>query len=755
MGMSITPNRQPTPDRGRGQRGQSSVFVIVFLGITILSLVFLYKAGKLTSEKMELQNAADGVAYSVAILEARDLNFMAYTNRAMVANEVAIGQAVGLASWPRHWESIGYYQNAVCGDKLEPAGFLLEKGGKALKNAAPAFVLPPLIAVAKAIGTVAEKTGAEIIKACESIRGTLKPGTPPPTHSAKKDFIDRGKALRKAVDKDIAKPLAQLMHKANQGLSDAQAIFHLGTIAYVVKIISQVTQDNVTDNSPGDTGLSPYGLAALIGHLYSFGHLAPYGGSTPAQRYGPDPNRQGKPFIRTYRPGSGDSADRTGFERFAAITGAARDEFGKGPRRWIANPDFRPNTAPPPIVFPLGICPLPGICFGWLRIELTFKKGLTTPIDHRGGSEIRYVKNGQGDQYNWSSGDTSVGDLQFSVDMGFNLQYAPPAFGSPKYKNVLATMGTVSIGTGGFQMGMAFTILGTTFPINISFGDGIFPGLPFGAAAAQINKGTNNWIDPVIQSAGKLGWLAPPPFGTSDYYGHAPPGSSVTFMDTDAHRWGWAGLGLTGLPSIPGPGIPPGKFRCRISQGGIPAFCMVPVNTGWALGGTMPFNNVGGLAGGVLPRGPYTGLKQYSDTTDASDLWGFEGPHIIIALQKSITDIFSATAPQPTGRFNLTESSNTNGVIGAIAKGEVYFKRPSDMDLFRRWDTPKSSSGNSDTLYEEYGSAFNPYWQARLAPLSHADRVVATAQQHGQDLESGSIVASTITASWELDTWIN
>lgn len=127
MGMSITPNRQPTPDRGRRQRGQSSVFVIVFLGITILSLVFLYKAGKLTSEKMELQNAADGIAYSVAILEARDLNFMAYTNRAMIANEVAIGQAVGLASWPRHWESIGYYENAVCGGKLEPAGFWLEK----------------------------------------------------------------------------------------------------------------------------------------------------------------------------------------------------------------------------------------------------------------------------------------------------------------------------------------------------------------------------------------------------------------------------------------------------------------------------------------------------------------------------------------------------------------------------------------------------------------------------------------------------
>ena len=746
--MSITPNCRLTPYR-RYQRGQSSVFVIVFLGITILSLVFLYKAGKLTTEKMELQNAADGVAYSVAILEARDLNFMAYTNRAMIANEVAIGQAVGLASWARHWESIGYYENAVSGGKLEPAGFWLEKGGKSLKQASAAFILPPLIAIAKTIGTVAEKTGTEIVKACESIRGT---GTPPPTNSAKKDLIARGKALRKAVDKDIAKPLAQLMQGANQGLSDAQAIFHLGTIAYVVKIISQVTQDNVTDNNPGDTGLSPYGLAALIGHLYSFGHLAPYGGSTPAQRYGPDPNRQDKPFIRTYRPGSGDSADRTGFERLAAITGAARDEFGKGPRRWVARPDFRPDIGKT-LEFPLGICPMvPPVCFGWLRFVLTFKKGLTTPIDHRAGSELRYVNNGQGDQYNWSSGDTSVGDIQFSVTIGADLQYAPPKLsGKPSYSTILGAIGDVSIGTGGFQMGMKFTILGTSFPINISFGDGIFPGLPFGAAAAQVNNGLNNWINP-LTSMGELAWIAPFPVGTSDYWGHAPPGSSVTTMDTDAHRWGWAGLSITGLPNVPGFGLPPGKFPCPKSKAGIPAICFVPTVSQVVGGGMMPFNNVGGLLGGKAPGGPYTGLKQYSDTTAVDDLWGFEGPHIIIALQKHITNLFSPTAPQPTGQFGLTESMKSNEFMGAIAKGEVYFKRPSDMNLFRRWDTKKTPTSN--TLYEEFGSAFNPYWQARLAPLSHADRAVAAAQQHGQDMETGNTASSTITASWNPDTWI-
>ena len=188
------------------------------------------------------------------------------------------------------------------------------------------------------------------------------------------------------------------------------------------------------------------------------------------------------------------------------------------------------------------------------------------------------------------------------------------------------------------------------------------------------------------------------------------------------------------------------NFSCPVAKTPVPTVCLVPVVSG---------PGYGWMQKKEVKSGLYTGLKQYSDTTDASDLWGFEGPHIIIALQKSIGNIFSATAPRPTGRFELIESSNTNNVIGAIAKGEVYFKRPSDMHLFRRWDTPKSSSGNSDTRFEEYGSAFNPYWQARLAPLSHADRAVATAQQHGQDLETGSTATQTITASWELDTWIN
>jgi Putative Flp pilus-assembly TadE/G-like len=770
--MDDTPH-QHFSNRGR-QFGQSSVFVIVFLGITILSLVFLYKAGKLTSEKMELQNAADGVAYSVAILEARDLNFMAYTNRAMVANEVAIGQAVGLASWPRHWESIGYYENNLCGSKIEPLGvFLTDIVNPAIDGVGQGLSAIPVAGavlnqVVQKVADAVEKMGEAMGENCENIRD----GTD-------EDFIIRGQNLAGEVDDNIAIPLAQLMEAANQGLSDAQAIFHLGTMAYVTETVGQVTRDNVND---GDTGLSPYGFAALLGHLMTFGHLAPFG-TTLEQRYGPDLNRQDRPFIRTHRPDSSEPADRTGFERFAAITGAARDEFGKGPRRWAAKPDFQePQITWGPEI-PLGACPgtVATLCFGWLKFELNIGHGLATPIDHRAGSELHHVGAGRGDQYNWSSGETSSGSVGYFFSASFSIEYAPPSTSGPSYDQdpLLETGGSVGISTGGLDlyMGLSFTIPGldpiVLPPINLNVGGGILPGMPFGAGAAQINSGLTNYIGDLPPAVDNTISLYPLPGAQviglpgSDYYGDAPGGnlvgSSVAPANKLAHAAAWQGKPFIDIPFLMTPWQGPfDPSLCPVNEFPVPFPCPVPIVSGTPLLpppslGWMPFKNVGGLFGGIAPGGPYSGLKQYSDTTEARDLWGFQGPHIIIALQKSIANLFSATAPQPTGQFELTEFEPTNPdnkVIGAIAKGEVYFKRPSDMDLFRRWDTPSSPLSNSATRFEEYGSAFNPYWQARLAPLSHADRAVATAQQHGQDLESGNTANQTITASWDLDTWI-
>jgi hypothetical protein len=83
--------------------------------------------------------------------------------------------------------------------------------------------------------------------------------------------------------------------------------------------------------------------------------------------------------------------------------------------------------------------------------------------------------------------------------------------------------------------------------------------------------------------------------------------------------------------------------------------------------------------------------------------------------------VFTSNSPRPTGQMRLVdddEDSAANDQIAAIAKSEVYFKRATDLSNFVRAD------GN-----EEYGSAFNPYWQARLTNTSEIDRLLTMLTQ--------------------------
>lgn len=81
------------------QRGQALAFVLVFAAITGLAVLLLYNSSQLANTKTKLQNAADAGAYAAAILQARDHNFSAYTNRAMIANQVAVAQFASLKSY--------------------------------------------------------------------------------------------------------------------------------------------------------------------------------------------------------------------------------------------------------------------------------------------------------------------------------------------------------------------------------------------------------------------------------------------------------------------------------------------------------------------------------------------------------------------------------------------------------------------------------------------------------------------------------
>jgi hypothetical protein len=86
-------------ERARRHSGQAMVLFLGFAAAMVAMLLVAFNSGQVTNAKMRAMNAADAAAYSGALWQARNLNFQAYMNRAIVANEVTIAQAVTVRSW--------------------------------------------------------------------------------------------------------------------------------------------------------------------------------------------------------------------------------------------------------------------------------------------------------------------------------------------------------------------------------------------------------------------------------------------------------------------------------------------------------------------------------------------------------------------------------------------------------------------------------------------------------------------------------
>ena len=110
----------------RNKRGQVLPLGLVFLVVCCISLLFMFSSGKVVDEKLTVTNAADAAAYSAGIVHARALNYEAYVNRAIIANELAIAQAVSIVSWMRYFEH-AVAQSAVVDDYV--GDYLIVPGG--------------------------------------------------------------------------------------------------------------------------------------------------------------------------------------------------------------------------------------------------------------------------------------------------------------------------------------------------------------------------------------------------------------------------------------------------------------------------------------------------------------------------------------------------------------------------------------------------------------------------------------------------
>jgi hypothetical protein len=702
----------------RQQKGQSIIFVVLFLGVVTLSLVFLYKAGKITSEKMQLQNAADAAAYSVAISEARDLNFMSYTNRAMVANEVAIGQFVGMLSWARHWTSFESYMMAY--ERL--------------------LIYPLIMAVT--LGTSGD--------AVENVFKTA-------TNLVFKVPGDIAQKLFKAV----ANIGATIMHNINKVYSIGQTGYHYATILFALSAYA----DLVDDNAPG-AHPSEFGILAMLAHVFTYVDVIP----------------QVDSFVQTYSPGSRTKpGDIDGMQRFAAIVNGSKDEWSRK-RGWTLGLDI------PPLPIDFSTCDDSGqncrvtildLGIASLWMEFIFK--MSFDFEKTGGSELRNLGTtpcdppgpepcaGKGINYNWSAADTTslLMRLVMKLDVGITVLGAD--FGAGFDLNT--TGGTPQIA---LELHLPDPPIGDVEIFSIPPPAIPFPtNAPFAAGAAQVGSIPRGMLkdgDMLIENPPNK-CKSTTTTGTGGGGGTAPTGGGGGSTTTTANTGGVGASTTTTDPTIdPKTGKKWAKAKNCTPKGtkvvsgdyiALKAYGGSPEHTG-AWGQlpkgvlAMPFVGAPGPVWShyayMVPtvrstigtpqsklKG-YGGLPRYSDTIPQVAPWGFQAPYFLAGVIKNAKDIYSDTAPLTNDEcsdytvdpesddidrienmFHLNDYCIAGKRLGAISKAEVYFSRPLDLAYFGRADDQA-----------EYGSAFNPYWQARLVETTNADRMIALAVQQGQ-----------------------
>lgn len=147
-------NRRKT--RFGRQGGQALPLGLGMVMAIALGGLALFNTGQVVSEKSRLVNTADAAVYSGLIWQARALNFQAYTNRAMVANQVSIAQLVSLASWASYHKVTSRRLNAYLG-WIPPVRPFVE----AYKN------------VASKIEQVTENLVEGVIPVIDSVNGVL------------------------------------------------------------------------------------------------------------------------------------------------------------------------------------------------------------------------------------------------------------------------------------------------------------------------------------------------------------------------------------------------------------------------------------------------------------------------------------------------------------------------------------------------------------------------------------------------------
>ena len=550
-------------------------------------------------------------------------------------------------------------------------------------------------------------------------------------------FTIPANAAFKPLMNGYAKAMTAVNYNVNRGYGIAQQIYHLTSIVNALGLIDE----SIDANAPDNTAMSAYGVLMLIAHLGTYGGLPMPGAVTGLEVGGYQPFA---PFTESFNPSAAKSAtedlsspdgssDTYGYGRLAAMIHNSGDPFTKGwhnppyhtdenltGRGWVINffemlRDAGLMPAPVTVGFDAGIVSGYGTFGvfdgGWLGFEMG--GGIDTPIGgasidfyikirmrmlREGGSEIRAVfpvtsnPTVSGESFSWSSADATNFDLGFQGGGAFEAWITIPII--DKDITIL-------------DIDFDITVADEHMTIGFNFGgseSGCFTETDADGNEVETCEEVSGDADVVIYDGA---------FPTS-----APLGASFVHSGTTGNTLTVAPQHMGTDIDLPvsSPGPIPGDAYGKAAMRMIAWYYIGLKAQGIYYQPLEPARNL---------TNKYKGLPRYIDTTGAEPMYKSGGPFLITGLKLNQTDVDNehyddAGANEPTGRLELEEAFGWDDMT-AIAKSEVYFKRPLDLDYFAR-----------DDGYVEHGSAFNPYWQARLVETSHADRVMALLLQHGE-----------------------
>lgn len=266
------------------QSGQALIFIVALLPAVIASVFMVFNAAVATRDKMKLQNTADATTYSASVLTARSLNFLAYTNRAMAANEASIATLASVQT---------------------TTGMLITSAANIQEG----------------------RVIAEALEAARNLARSFEPDAGPAAFAAYLENVARAHALQRMADRiagfvvPATRPLqiaVDTLRVLDQGISAGQAAMLASTVAQMPQVIADVMKANDPDTraAPGETAILASRFVADLGTYLDSYHQSAAG-----------------PFSR-------DEFDEV--LRFAHAAQATRDEWTKKRRflpewaSWIA-----------------------------------------------------------------------------------------------------------------------------------------------------------------------------------------------------------------------------------------------------------------------------------------------------------------------------------------------------------------------------------------------------------------------------------